>query len=113
MIENASHAAYPYPCSSLDGCATPLQCAAVWKDEWWKRQLLRPETPCCGDKLLELLDQTDIPGLCNLCKEATLHHIKDSDVLKTDSVLRDIAVLEVMEIQMDEHIRRHIGTGPA
>ena len=37
----------------------------------------------------------------------------DSDVLKTDMVLQDIAVLEVMEFQTDEHIRKHrdIGTG--
>ena len=95
------------------GCKTRVQCAAVWKDEWWNgaaRQLLHPETPCQGEELLALLDQTDIPGLCGSCKEATLCHMKDLDALKTDAVLQDIAVLEVMEIQTDEHIRRHIGT---
>jgi hypothetical protein len=82
--------------------------------EWWNGvawQLLHPETPCHGNDLLDLLDKTDIPGLCNLCKEATLRRMKDLDVLKTDMVLEDIVVLEVMEFQTDEHIRKHIGTG--
>ncbi|KAG6374553.1 hypothetical protein JVT61DRAFT_3898 [Boletus reticuloceps] len=113
--ENYQAIAYTEPnLIQPDGCLTQLQCAAVWKDEWWNGvapQLLHPETPCRRDDLLVLLDQTDIPGLCNLCKEATLRHMKDSDVLKTDMVLQDIAVLEVMEFQTDEHIRRHIGTG--
>ena len=90
-----------------DGYKTPLQCTAVWKDEWWNGvawQLLHPETPCRGDDLLDLLDKTDIPGLCSLCKEAILRRMKDLDVLKTDMVLQDIAVFEVMEFQTDEHI---------
>lgn len=115
--ENYLAIAYTEPnLTQPDRCETPLQCTAVWKDEWWNGiacQLLHPETPCRGDKLLELIDEMDIPGLCDLCKEATLHSMKDLDVLKTDSILQDIAVLEVMEIQTDEHIWRHIGTGPA
>ena len=116
MVEDNYQAiAYTEPnLMQLDGCKTPLQCTAIWKDEWWNgvaQQLLHPETPCCGDDLLDLLDKTDIPGLCSLCKEATLHRMKDSDVLKTNMVLQDIAVFEVMEFQTDEHIRKHIGTG--
>lgn len=117
--ENYRAIAYTEPdLTQPDACVNPLQCAAVWKDEWWNgvaRQLLHPETPCRGDELLELLDKTDIPGLCNLCKDATIRRVKDLDVLKTDVILQDIAVLEVMEIQTDKHIRRYIGTstGPS
>ncbi|KAH0828778.1 hypothetical protein J3R83DRAFT_3217, partial [Lanmaoa asiatica] len=110
LVEENYHAiAYTEPeLVQADACKTPGQCTIVWKDEWWNgvaRQLLHPETPCRGDYLLELLGGTDIPGLCNLCKDATLRLMKDSDVLRTDITLEDIAVLEVMEYQTDEHIR--------
>ena len=106
--ENYRAIAYTEPgLTQPDECTTPLQCTTVWRDEWWNgiaRQLLHPEAPCRGDELLDLLDKTDIPGLCNLCKDATLRCMKDSDVLKIDTVLQDIAVLDVMELQTDEHI---------
>ena len=115
--ENYCTIAYTEPSlTQPDKCTTLLQCTMVWRDEWWNgiaRQLLHPEAPCCGDELLDLLDKMDIPGLCNLCKDATLHCMKDSDVLKIDTVLQDIAALDVMELQMDEHIWRYIGTSPA
>ncbi|KAF8547151.1 hypothetical protein OG21DRAFT_1573381 [Imleria badia] len=115
--ENYRAIAYTKPSlTQPDGCTTPLQCTTVWKDKWWNsvaRQLLHTEAPCHGNELLKLLDKTDIPGLCNLCKHATLRRMKDSDALKIDNILQDIAILEVMELQTDEHIRRHMGTSPA
>ncbi|KAF8834596.1 hypothetical protein BDN67DRAFT_985202 [Paxillus ammoniavirescens] len=89
--ENYRAIAYTEPnLKQPDGYSTQLQCTAVGKDKWWNGvawQLLQ-------DKLLGLLDKADIPGLCSLCKSPRF----------------DIAVFEVMEIQTDEHIRRHIGS---
>ncbi|KAF8550943.1 hypothetical protein OG21DRAFT_1544324 [Imleria badia] len=89
--ENYCAIAYTKPSlMQPDGCTTLSQCTTVWKDirknatvpfsRWWNgvvRQLLHPEAPCRGDELLELLDKTDIPGLCNLCKHAMLRRMKD------------------------------------
>ena len=87
-----------------NACTTHSQCTAIWKEEWWNRvawQILHPDTPCYGEELLTLLEDADIPGLCTWCKEAMLTRIKDSDTLRNDTMLQDIAVMEVMDIQTD------------
>lgn len=79
-----------------------------WKDEWWNgvaRQLLHPEEPCRGQELLGLLDAAEIPGLCAGCKEATMPKITQSDALRQEETLGNIAILDIMELQTDEPIR--------
>ena len=110
LIENHYRAiAYsePKPVQPIT-CKTPSQCAAVWADEWWNgvaRHLLHPEAPCRGNEILALLDDVEIPGFCADCKAATVLRLMQSDALQYEDTLLNIAVLEVMDLQTDAHIR--------
>jgi len=68
------------------------------------RQLLHPEDPCRSNEILTLLnDAVEIPGVCTLCMDSTVSKIEQSDALRHEEALRNIAILDVMELQYRPH----------
>jgi hypothetical protein len=96
------------PVQSAFPCDSPEMCEDAWNRAWWTgfaKHVLHPDCPLSGSEAMRVLDNVQIPGMCDDCLRSTVDSVWEAGPFEEiELIIRD-GIGQVVEWATGEDVK--------